>query len=45
MMWEKKIKLSLCVEDLDVGRDNIQMDLKKIGLCNMDWIRLVQDRD
>jgi hypothetical protein len=25
--------------------DNIKMDLRKRGLCGMDWIDLVQDRD
>jgi hypothetical protein len=25
--------------------DNIKMDLREIGLCGMDWIDLVQNRD
>jgi hypothetical protein len=25
--------------------DNIKMDLKEIGMCVMDWIRLAQDRN
>jgi hypothetical protein len=25
--------------------DNIEMDLRKIGLCGMDWIHLAQDKD
>jgi hypothetical protein len=25
--------------------DNIKMDLREIGWCGMDWIRLAQDRD
>jgi hypothetical protein len=25
--------------------NNIKMDLREIGLCGMDWIKLVQERD
>jgi hypothetical protein len=25
--------------------DGIRMDLREIGLCGVDWIRLAQDRD
>jgi hypothetical protein len=25
--------------------DNVQMDLREVGWCGMDWIDLVQDRD
>jgi len=33
------------LEDLDVGGDNIRMDLWEIGWKGVDWIHLAQDRD
>jgi hypothetical protein len=32
-------------EDSRVGKDNIKMDLQKVGYGGMDWIKLAQDRD
>jgi hypothetical protein len=31
-------------KDLDVGEDNIKMDLREIGIDGANWIRLAQDR-
>jgi hypothetical protein len=30
---------------LNMLEDNIEMDLREIGLCGMDWIDFPQDRD
>jgi hypothetical protein len=30
---------------IDVGEDNIEMDLRVIGWGDMDWIDLAQDKD
>jgi hypothetical protein len=42
--WESKKERDL-KEEVDVGEDNIKLDLSEIGWGGMDWIHLAQDRN